>query len=72
MAESKVVNNQLRLEFDNGLTASGKMKIKTKSFSNIVTDASNENLILVSKAVGNLVTDDLVATKRVTISEITE
>lgn len=70
MAQVKVVNNQLRLEFDNGLTESGKMKIKAKTFSNLRPEATDDNLLVVSQAIEGLTTKDLHKTKKIVTSEI--
>lgn len=71
MANVVITNNQLRLEFDNGKTESGKQKFKAKTFSNINANATDENLLAAAQAVDGLTKKNLLKTKKVVTSEIT-
>ena len=72
MANVLVTSNQLRLEFENGMTETGKMKVKAKTFSNIRSDATDDNLLVAAKAIDGLTSKALHKTKKVVTSEITE
>ena len=72
MANVLVTSNQLRLEFENGMTETGKMKVKSKTFSNIRTDATDDNLLVAAKAIDGLTAKSLHKTKKVVTSEISE
>lgn len=64
MATSTVVKNQLKLEFDNGVVE-GKQKYKAKTFSNIKEEATDENLLEVSKAINALTEKAVLKTTKV-------
>lgn len=72
MAQKKQTQRSLRLEFDNGLTENGKMKIKAQTFSNIRPEATDDGLLTTSIAIDALTTKDVYKTKELTTNEITE
>ncbi|WP_054251450.1 DUF1659 domain-containing protein [Neofamilia massiliensis] len=72
MATATITKNQLRLEFDNGTTADGKQKFKAKTFSNVNTSATDDNLLVAARAIDGLTAKELVKTKKVVTSEINE
>lgn len=70
MADVIQTNRALRLEFENGMTETGKMKVKTQTFSNIRSAATEENLLTVSLAINGLTKKDIHKTKEITTNEI--
>jgi len=55
MATASIINSQLRLIFENGThPESGKPVYKTKTFNNVVSDASADQLYAVGTAVAQL------------------
>lgn len=70
MAQAKVINNQLRLEFNDGLTEAGKTRVKSKTFSNLRAEATDDNLLVVGQSIEGLSEKDLHKTKKIVTSEI--
>lgn len=71
MARSTLIRSQLRLVLDNGThPTSGKMVFKTKSFSNIKTDANADQLYAVAESLAGLQTLPLFEVERADHSEI--
>lgn len=71
MATSTLIRSQLRLVLENGIhPTTGKVVYKTKSFSNIKTDANAEQLYAVAEAFVGLQTLPLFEVERADHSEI--
>ena len=51
MAVEQKVRTQLQLVFENGVNQDGKMMFKRKSFNNVKTDATADQLMAVSDAI---------------------
>ena len=72
MAVGRLISSQLRLTLDNGNdTKTGKMIFKTKSFNNVKTDATADQLFAVAYALADLQTLPLYSVERNDNSEIT-
>jgi hypothetical protein len=55
MAVEKLVRSQLRIQFEDGLhPTSGEIVVKTKSFNNVVTNATADQLYTVGTALAAL------------------
>jgi len=61
----------LKLELDAG-TVNGKQKVKSKSFNNVKTDATDESLHEVATTLAGLQQNDLLNVKRVEETLLTE
>ncbi|EQB38101.1 MULTISPECIES: DUF1659 domain-containing protein [Virgibacillus] len=71
MASSQLTNSSLWLVFDNGINEStGKMVTKTKSFNNVKTVATAEQLYIIAEAFTNLQQLPLEVVERKDTSEI--
>ncbi|CDQ38387.1 DUF1659 domain-containing protein [Virgibacillus salexigens] len=71
MASSQLTNSSLWLVFDNGINEStGKMVTKTKSFNNVKTAATAEQLYIIAEAFTNLQQLPLEVVERKDTSEI--
>ena len=71
MATSTVMRQGLRIRFDNG-NVDGKQKYKSKSFTNIRSEATDDNLLEVSNALNNLTKKEILQTFRDTNTLIEE
>lgn len=71
MATSIVDKTQLKLQFDNGMV-DGKQRYKSKTFSNIKNDASDDGLFAASSAINTLSGDSVLKTLRVVTTAIEE
>lgn len=66
-----IEKTQLRLEFDDGMR-NGKQVFKVRTYSNIKNDATDVSLKSASDAIDALSQKDIVNTKKVVTSLITE
>ncbi|MFB1050198.1 DUF1659 domain-containing protein [Paraliobacillus sp. JSM ZJ581] len=65
MAIVETIDTRLQLVFDNGIDEkNGKKLTKTKSFNNVKTDATPEQLLAISNAIVALQTLPLLMVKR--------
>ncbi len=64
-----IEKTQLRLEFDNGMKE-GRQMIKSRTYSNIKHDATDDGLKATSDAVNALSEKNILATKKIVISNI--
>lgn len=72
MARSTLIRTQLRLSLDSGIhPTTGNIIFKTKSFSNVKTDANADQLIAVAEALAGLQIHPLYAVERYDYSSIT-
>ena len=73
MAVGRLIKSQLRLTLDNGNDMeTGKMIFKMKSFNNVKTDATADQLYAVALALAGLQTLPLFAVERFDNSEISQ
>ncbi len=73
MAVSRIIRSQLRLALDNGVhPTSGNVIIKVKSFNNVKTDATADQLYDVAHALAGLQTLPLYGVERSDSSEISQ
>lgn len=65
MATSEKIDSRLQLLFENGFDeANGKTIIKTKTFNNVKTDATTDQLLVIAQALVSLQTLTLHMIKR--------
>ena len=72
MADVLQTKRALRLEFEDGMTETGKLKVKTQTFSNIKNTATQDNLLVISKAIDGLTKKDIHKTKEILTNEIND
>jgi len=73
MAVARLIRSQLRLALDNGIhPTSGNVILKTKTFNNVKTDATADQLYAVAHALAGLQTLPLYGVERVDNSDISE
>ncbi|CQR47899.1 hypothetical protein BN1058_02232 [Paraliobacillus sp. PM-2] len=73
MVTAETLDTRLQLVFDNGLDEeSGEIITKTKSFNNVKTDATADQLLAIAKALIPLQTLPLLMVKRNDTELITE
>ena len=73
MAVSRLINTRLRLIFENGThPTSGNPVLKTKSFNNVLTSATPDQLYAVGNALVGLQTLPIHGIERYDNSEISE
>lgn len=64
MADTLLVDSQLRIVFDMGLDANGKQLYKTKNYNLIKTTVSAEELLQAAQAIVSLQTEPLAFVER--------
>ena len=73
MAEQRLIRPQLRLSLDNGVhPTSGNVILKVKTFNNVKTDATADQLYAVAHALAGLQTLPLYGIERFDNSEISQ
>lgn len=70
--QKSVTNASLRITVDDGFTGSGTAKTKNYTYSNIKTDATDENLHAAGAALASLMEPELVGIFRVDTAELTD
>lgn len=64
MAETVILDSQLRLVFDMGLNEKGEPAVKYKNYNNIKTTATPEQLLQAAAAIAELQTETLLHVER--------
>lgn len=64
-----IEKTQLRLEYDNGMS-NGRQLYKSKTYSNVKNDATDEGLKAASDAINALSEKDVLLTKKIVTSRI--
>ncbi len=73
MAVGRIIRSQLRLSLDNGVhPTSRNVILKVKTFNNVKTDATPDQLYAVAHALADLQTLPLYGIERTDASEITQ
>ncbi|MGM0873364.1 MAG: DUF1659 domain-containing protein [Bacillota bacterium] len=64
MANTVLLDSQLRIVFDMGLDGNGKQMLKTKNYNNIKTSATADELLQVAQAIVSLQSESLAYVER--------
>ncbi len=72
MAIETIASKQLRLTFNAGLNEKGEIIEKRKSFNNVFTDATAEQLLATASAIAKLQVYPLIAVENQIVTSISE
>ncbi|KGX91592.1 hypothetical protein N781_03635 [Pontibacillus halophilus JSM 076056 = DSM 19796] len=72
MANELLTSSNLKLVFESGLDEKGNMTFKTKSFGNIKTDVTADQLMSVAQSLASLQQLTLSSVKRTDVSDVLE
>lgn len=70
--ETKPLSSRLQLQLDYGVNEDGRAITRTKSYSNIKSDADNQSVYDTAQALGNLQSYPLLLVRRIEQSELVE
>jgi Protein of unknown function (DUF1659) len=72
MANEVLLETQLRLVFDMGMSENGKQIFKSKNYNNVKTSATADQLLQAAQAIAGLQTEVLAFVERDDTNQITE
>lgn len=70
--EKSLAKKSLRLLLNNGMTEDGKIRTKSKSYSNVNHQAGDDALYTVAQEIGSLSAKELVEVETVETNKLTE